>query len=83
MTATVLITAPQWAEAAQQRLRDAGLELLFMSGPVNEETLRQAFERQRIEGVVRRVRRICASLPKTAPALTAWIWRRLPGWAFR
>ena len=68
MTATVLITAPQWAEAAQQRLRDAGLELLFMSGPVNEETLRQAFERQRIEGVVLR----------GSPPFTAQLMARAP-----
>lgn len=68
MTSTVLITAPQWAEAAQQRLRDAGLDLLFMQGPVNEDSLRQIFAQRRIDGVVLR----------GSPAFTAQLMESAP-----
>lgn len=54
MTSTVLITASHWADAAQQRLREAGLELIFMEGPVNEDTLIQALQARPIAGVVAR-----------------------------
>lgn len=68
MTSTVLITASHWADAAQQRLRDAGHELVFMEGPVTEDTLIHAFQARPIAGVVARgpapfTARVMASAP--------------------
>lgn len=65
-SSNILITASHWAESAQQRLRDAGLALHFMTGAVDEDALVQAFERQPFAGVVLR-----GSCPFTARVLAA------------
>ena len=43
MNASVLITSSHWAEPAQQILRNAGLEMVFMDEPVDEAALVQAY----------------------------------------
>jgi D-3-phosphoglycerate dehydrogenase len=66
MNSNILVTASHWAEPAQDRLREAGLQLDFMQGTVDEAALIQAFEAKAYAGVVLR-----GSCPFTADVFAA------------
>jgi len=63
---TVLVTAMHLTDEAQAILRDAGAEIVFMSEPINEETLIAQLQAQPIHAILLR-----GSKPITARVLAA------------
>jgi D-3-phosphoglycerate dehydrogenase len=62
----VLVTSTTVSEQAQKLLRDAGADIVFMQGPVNEEALLREFSRAKIGAVLLR-----GPAPLTASVLAA------------
>ena len=62
----VLVTSTTVSEQAQKLLRDAGADIVFMQGPVNEEALLREFSRAKIDAVLLR-----GPAPLTASVLAA------------
>lgn len=63
---TVLVTSTTVSEQAQKLLRDAGADIVFMRGQVNEEALLREFSRAKIDAVLLR-----GPAPLTASVLAA------------
>jgi D-3-phosphoglycerate dehydrogenase len=65
-----LITASHWADPAQQILRNAGLDLVFMNEPADEASLIKAFsERPYVASVLRGTRPFTERVLAAAPSL--------------